>query len=429
MDDERLERRLRTDPSGDTYEPGAFLDRLASGQAARAVAGRTRPGPPLGLVVTVVAVVAAIAVVRPAIVGPGGTPTTPPSPSVATQIGLHTGDLQRIVDAWADAHERPSGSISFIGPIGEQVSLVVGAGSSRVGPPVVRLGDGSRTFVYMASVLVTTCSAPLQWDCAFPVEAGAFRLDDTVGRWYPDATIADRTIRQLLEGTSGMAPIGPSLVELAGRIAAEPAADWSRAALLRAALHAPPRFAAGERREPVDAESALLEDLIGRATGRDAATWVDSGIISHVGLAATTVEGGTPPSLVAGHSDADVLADLEPLLLQALGVSGSAASTSGDLAHLATIAWGAATVIPVDGLRALTNADGGHRAPWGAIGYCPCDVSGDAVIGRPGHAIGWSSLTAYDLGTKVSVGLVLDRDLDDQALESLLAELTSAFRR
>src|SRR6266566_448704 len=114
MDDERLERRLRRDPTMDPpHRVGAFRDRLAARGLDGSAAPRGRQiqlSGPLAIAATLVVVVALIAgrVLSPS-VGPGlaspppsasgsptPTPTTSPSPSP-----LPTARLQATLIDWA----------------------------------------------------------------------------------------------------------------------------------------------------------------------------------------------------------------------------------------------------------------------------------------------------------------------------------------
>src|SRR5206468_3109471 len=124
LDDERLERRLRRDPTTDPpHRVGAFRDRLA----ARGLSGSRAPrrleiqlGGPPALVATLVVVVALIAgrVLSPS-AGPGGTSPAPSATVAPTPTPLPSAGLQAMVIDWA--HRRPAhrAMLAVVGPIGE----------------------------------------------------------------------------------------------------------------------------------------------------------------------------------------------------------------------------------------------------------------------------------------------------------------------
>ena len=97
--------------------------------------------------------------------------------------------------------------------------------------------------------------------CRPDAPMGHFSLDDHVSDWLSDWPRADpTTVRQLLEGGSGIAAVGPTIGSLRDRITADPTADWSRASLISAAIGEPRRFALGTARDAVDTDYMLLEE-------------------------------------------------------------------------------------------------------------------------------------------------------------------------
>jgi len=423
MDDERLEARLRLDPTGDRrHVVGQFRDRLASAAAAPVRTARPRVArQPVGALLVAGIVIAVLVAVRPT--GPGGQPTSSPSPSPS--LSLTSAALQAIVETWARANGTPVVTVAVLGPTGEMWSAAVAPSGGAV-PKVdarARIGETSRMFLISAVLALDACGrlAPGAPGCPPRPSEGALSIDDHVSRWLPDwPTPDDTTVRSLLEGSSGLAPVGPTIADLRSRIALNPEADWSRATLLATAVQAPRRFAPGARSEPVDTEYMLLEDILTRSSGRQAGLWIDETTALHLGLNATFIVEVAPGALLAGqpHSGGPI-ADLDPLTLAIIGNEGGMASTSIDLARFAAAAWGSTIILDQRSVETINDAAHGHRSPLGARGSCPCRGDTRSIISTTGHAVGWSTLAAYDLENRISLAAVLGTDVSDAALDSL----------
>ena len=111
-----------------------------------------------------------------------------------------------------------------------------------------------------------------------------------------------------------------------------------------------------------------------------------------------------------------------------VGDAGGIAAGSQQLAFLAADTWGTTVVHGRAGVDYMTDLSGGHRAPIGAAGVCPCIGDVPTVVAMRGHAGAWSAVAAYDVVTQSSIGLVLDRDVAQDDLDSLLQELLAATR-
>ena len=433
MDDDRLDRRLRSDATGDRpHDVGLFLDRLATSQRARPVRfGRASARPSLGLATAVVLALVATLALRPVLFGPGDASPTPgssaPGPSSSTRPAIAIEALDGVLAAWSSANGNASGSLSVIDRFGEHITIGFGSRRGNTTPAAGRIGEVGRMTVVSATLIYADCFASGSIGCILPTP-GRLALHDPLRRWFPKSTIADRTVTQLLEGTSGVAPTGPTLADLARQIAAAPDRAWTRNAVLQASLEAPPRFEAGARREPVDTEYLILEELIGLASGEHPIDWIAPPVLGHGGLEHTWFGTEVPEPLLPGHAEGTVVADLDPRLIDLLGPAGGAAATSEDVARLAMISWGTAMVLPLDPFHAITDVDNGHREPLGAVGSCPCDADGASVITLSGHAIGWGSLAAWDYTSQAAVGVVVDVDPSQAGLDELLQQLIAVIR-
>ena len=430
--DDRLERRLHDDPPGDRpYTPARFEDRLASAAAVRPVRNRVVSRElSLGFVTAGVAAILVLSVLRWGVFGPGDSNPSPSRPAPTPSVP-HEPDptvLRAVVVAWAERHGLPSGSVSIVDRRGEGLTIGLGGFAADDEAAVGRIGEASRLYVTAGALVLLDCSHEGQTGCSLPVETDAMRIDDPIARWFPTSPVGDRTVRQLLEGSSGIAAIGPTFEDLASRIDADRGAAWDRASVLDGAMAAAPRFEPGARREPVDTETLVLEEIIRRATDREPDVWIEVTSYGHAGLRRTWIGDAEGIPLMPGHAGGDTLADLDGTLLRLLGASGGIAADSDDLARFAGFEWGTTVTQSADALALATDADGGHQAPLGAVGYCPCTGDVRSVIALTGHAIGWSSLAGYDLDRNAGIGVVVDTDLTQSVLEELLAELITVIR-
>jgi hypothetical protein len=323
MDDEQLERRLRRDPTMDPlHRVGAFRDRLADrtvpGSRARRREG-SRIGAPLVIAATLLVVAALIAghVISPA-VGPGSaTPTATPAP-------LPTERLQTTLVDWAHRGGVHRATLAVISRIGEMwTGSSPKTGEQTLDPEsTYRIGEISRMLLVSAVMSLDECGRGLGFSrCPAPGTDPPFGIADRLSRWIPDWPNGDAiTVRQLLDGTNGLAPVTSGIADLVDRIAADPAADWTEAGLIARARALPPAFAPGSGFAITDTADLLLDDIIARATGRPSLFWIGSSAIGHFGLDSTTLsyeppEGIVPGTLAGGRR----LSDLSPTVLAALG--------------------------------------------------------------------------------------------------------------
>jgi Beta-lactamase len=438
--DARLEARLRTDPTGDpVHVAGRFRDRVAMAATVRA---RPRAAVvslrPIGAVLAVAVVLLGVLLLRPVLLAPAATPSpgpsSTPSPQPSPRAAFTSDALGALVDAWLgrfDAAARPPISVTLIGPTNVSASYSAGA---LPGDPATessaRIGEVSRAYVAAAIAMIDDCSqVNSEFSCRKGIFPTTMRLDDLASEWYAGWPGGDgTTVRQLVDGTSGIAPISVDLADLSRQIAASPGLDWGRQAVVARALASPRRFAAGDRREPVDTEWLVLDAIIQRATGR-----TSSLVIPTEAFALpfnTRLFDQAPVELMPGSrgsgSPGAPIADLDPALLDLVGNAGGIASPSADLAEFAWSEWATTETLSPAIVDLLTDAANGHAAPLGAVGGCPCDGATRLVVAQTGRAVGWSAIVAYDFETHTAVGVTLGREAAHADLDALL-QLLVAF--
>jgi hypothetical protein len=421
--DQRLESRLRFDPTSDPpHVPGRFRDRVAA-----AAIGWQRPHGtvvalrPLGTVLAAAVILAAAVVLRPGL-GPGpSTPSPSPTP-IPTPLG--TGRLEAIVDPWL-------GGID-LGEAGLSVTVLTGGVSATVTrnvpgaePVTARIGEISRTYLSATLVAVDACSrVGSQWSCPRPEAFGSgLTLADPVSRWYETWPRADATtVGQLLEGRSGLAPTAPSVSELAELMAAQPGIDWSRDAVIARALAAPRAFPPGTVRAPSDTEAFVLEEVLRRATGLPSSQVY---VTDQMPPFWTRFhDQPDPDGLIPGATlDGRAVEDLDPALLALVGDAGGMTASSQDLAEYLFWTWAAVGYFDQPSIDALVDAPHGHAEPLGASGLC-CVDGETTVILQTGHALGWSAIAAHDFASGSSIGVVIGRDVPEADLLALVRALT-----
>lgn len=433
MDDERLERRLRRDPTMDPpHGVGAFRDRLADRPIRGSrVRGRRMLRPGGWLAVAASLVVAAALLVRPAF-GPTEAPGSPlliesVAPSATTEV-LPTARLQAVLNEWAHRDAVRRATLAVIGPKGETwTGSSTGPGELEFDPlSTYRIGEISRMLLVSAAMSLDECGHGLGFStCPAPTADPPFSIDDPLSRWIPEWPNGDSIrVRQLLNGTSGLAPVTSGIADLLTRVRADPGADWTEAGLIARARLLSPSFAPGQGFAITDTADLLLDDIIARATGRPAWFWIGSSATDHFGLVSTALSTETPRGLVAGTlADGSHLADLPPSVLMAVGNASGVASNALDLARYANPAWSSSSIHDASTVAAITAVDNAHSYGLGVRGFCPCRVGRSTVLGLTGHATGWSGIVAKDTVGRWSIALLVDADLSDGNLESALDEV------
>jgi hypothetical protein len=356
---DRLEARLRLDPDGDPrHQVGRVWARVGTAPTQRVRRPVITSLRPLGALLAVVVLIAAGLVIRPLINQPGKTPS--PSPSPTPRPTFDPAQLRAIVDPWMvtlGPTDRPPVSVTIIGSQGVTASYTVG--TLPASPPEAstgRIGELSRVYLSAAIVTLDACAQTAVLLCAKAIET-TMRLDDPVARWWPPWPDADpTTVRMLLEGTSGLAPVAASLADLAGSFT-----PGSGPALLDAAVAAPRRFTPGSERSPVDTEWYILDAIIPVASGQPA-----ENVIPIDGPPFSRLADQAPLDLMAGsRGNHDPVSDLDPALLDFVGNSYGISGSSQDLAEMAVQTWGNATIStsrrsPTSPTRQM---DGNHPSP------------------------------------------------------------------
>ena len=430
MDDEQLERRLRRDPTMDPpHQAGGFRDRLADG-AIDGPPTRRRRGASIGgplVIAATVLVVAALIVGRmvPPAVGPGS------SPPAATVAPLPTERLQALLIDWAHRGPAHRATMAVISPIGETwTGSSAGAGEAALDPlSTYRIAEMSRMLLVSAVMSLDECGRGSgEARCPTPTTGLPFSVDDRLSRWIPGWPNGDAiTIRQLLDGTNGLAPVTSGIADLVDRVTADPAADWTTAGLIAQARALPPAFAPGTGFAITDTADLLLDDIISRATGRPSLFWIGSSAVGHFGLTSTTLANEPPKGLVAGTlAGGPRIADLPHAVLTAIGNASGVASNSLDLARFASPAWSTTSIHDGSTIAAVTAVANEHSYGLGVRGLCPCVAGRPTVLGLTGHAAAWSGIVAKDTVGRWSIALLVDADLTDADLEAVLDQVLAA---
>jgi D-alanyl-D-alanine carboxypeptidase len=432
MDDERLERRLRRDPTMDPpHRVGAFRDRLADrgmhGPAARGQGG-VRVGGPLAIVATVLVATALIVgrAIGPTVpaASPVPTSTVAPTPTEA----LPSAGLQAMLIEWAHRGAVHRATLAVIGAKGETwTGSSSGPGEPALDPlATYRIGEMSRMLLVSAVMSLDECGRRLGFStCSKSTVEPPFSIDDRLIRWIPDWPNGDSIrVRQLLDGTSGLAPLTSGLADLLARVTAEPAVDWTEAGLIARARELPPSFSPGKDFAITDTADLLLDDIVSRVTGRPSLFWIESSTTRHFALVSTTLPYEPADGLVAGTlADGRRVADLSPAVLTAVGNAAGIASNALDMARFANPAWSSSSIHDASTIAAITTIANSNSYGLGVRGFCPCSAGRSTVLGLTGHAAAWSGIVAKDTVGGWSLALLVDADLSDADLTAALNEV------
>jgi hypothetical protein len=442
MDDDRLELRLRRDPTMDPpHRIGAFRDRLA----ARGLIGSTAPRRreiqvigPLALAATLVVVVAVIAGrvlnadVGPGLTSPSPSASVPPTPTAAPSP-LPTARLQATLINWAHRGAVHRATLAVIGPTGETwTGSSAGPGEQALDPvSSYRIGEMSRMLLVSAVMSLDECGHGIGTAACAPASTNPpFSIDDRLNRWIPDWPNGDAIhVRQLLDGTSGLAPTTTGMADLLGRVTANPGADWTQAGQIARARALPPSFAPGTSFAVTDTADLLLDDIVSRVTGRPSLLWIEASATRHFGLPSTTLPSEPPKGLVAGTlANGRRLPDLPPGVTTAAGNASGMASSALDLARFANPAWSSSAIHDASTIAAVTAVANERSYGLGVRGFCPCAAGRPTVLGLTGHAAAWSGIVAKDTVGRWAIALLVDADLSDADLEAALNEMLATGR-
>lgn len=429
IDDERIEHLLRARPATDTrYEPS--IAELLDGRRGEApVSGmlRWRQGDPaLARLLPLVLIVGAILVAATAmfvggsrsdrlvVVRPTVAPAVTPEPIVIFPVE----DLAALLTQFATSHWADTPNVIVDVAIQRDKFWTAASGANYSGGTAVRLGAASHLFI--ASVALAL------------VDEGRLDLDAPVDRYVTDWPGGDAiTIRNLLDGSSGVATFGDPIEDLARLVAEEPERVWTAADAIRIARDRPPRFVAGARHDLADTEDVLLASIVERVTGLPFDEFAYKVFAPLVPPPA-----GMPPipydptwKLLAidgglwdptGTGTLTEVPDLPPDVLAVLGPGRDLADPVGIVARMTTDVHvhpllPAATRTMFD----RTFEDGGY----GGVAMCPCTSDAKMGVGLVGHTGPYTALTVYVPSERLTIAIVANAAVSDDDLQGLLQEI------
>lgn len=433
MDDERLERRLREDPTMDpVHRIGSFRDRLLERPAGRPTWRPARASRTNGWLAVAAAAVVAIALLagrlmapsESSVVGPqGGSAAPTPSGDV-----LPTALLQAVLDDWGHRGLVHHATLAVVGPRGETwTGSFAAAGESALDPvATARIGEMSRMLLVSAVMSLDECGRGLGYaTCPGSMARPPFSIDDRLSRWIPDWPNAEAiSVRRLLDGTSGLAPVTSGLTDLLAQVRADPQADWTQDGLIARARRLPPSFAPGQGFAVTDTADLLLDAIVSKVTGRPSLFWIGSSATDHFGLVSTTLAETAPEDLMPGTlKDGSRISDLPSAALTAVGESSGVSSNVLDLARFANAAWSSTSIHDGSTIAAITAVDNQRAYGLGVRGFCPCEAGRPTVVGLTGHAAAWSGVVAKDTVGGWAVAVLQDSDLADSDLKAVLQKV------
>lgn len=436
IDEPQIERLLRARPAGDPpYVPGLAGHLATPGREHPHAtvtwrSGRASPMGGLLLVLLLIGVLLATAVM---LVGSPRTkdldalPTPVTAVAAPDPIPLYPGPGVRailqgyVASRWGDdPNVGIDSSVVKDGRIWNESTDGLYPGGT-----IVRLGSVSRLFL-----------APIALQLS---DANRLNLPSPVIRYVPSWPGGDAIrVRQLLDGSSGVASFGEPVEDLAKIVEADPKRIWTAADALRLAQAKSPRFQPGARHEPVDTEDALLVAVIEAVTGEPVMDAIDAGLrpslIPRTPWLVNVQRPGElqfPPQspdsvLVAGLWDQDgtgtptPVADLPANTLAVLGPARGMLDSVNDLvldmeafqtSDLLSVAARAAFARPVQ--------DGGY----GGLATCPCVGGTHLGVGLVGHTGPYTALVVHIPSESWSVALVANVAISDADLADLLDQI------
>ncbi len=258
------------------------------------------------------ALIGAACLALSALVSPARAQSPPPSQTTIPA------DIELRVREWLTRAEPfgISGAIAIL----RDTSMTLLAGFGPLGPDGGRIGPD--TPFLLASLSKQFTAAAILRSAA----DGHLSLDDSIGRFFPDAPSPQRaiTVRQLLSHTAGMVYLEPGMFD--------PAPD--RAKLMRELVSLPLDFTPGTRYSYSNPGYAVLGGILEQAEYRPFQAVMTARIFEPAGMAGTTYMGrpvnGAPHGIQLGV-DQGPMSDI-PGIDRAVG-NGSIVSTARDLAR------------------------------------------------------------------------------------------------
>ncbi|MDH5835092.1 serine hydrolase domain-containing protein [Luteimonas kalidii] len=246
------------------------------------------------------------------------------------------------------------------------------------------------------------------------VQAGQLSLDDTVGavlRGYPNADVAQVTIRQLLTHAGGTGDIfGPEFD--AKRLSLKTHEDYVRLYGARGTEHAP-----GTEQRYSNYGFLLLGRIIEQASGQSYYDYVDAHVFGPAGMrdsGSLPEDVAVPGRAVAYTRRDDAWVDAADTLPYRGTSAGGGYSTAGDLLKFAR-ALQDGTLLSPDLLAEATR----NQTPWYGYGFMAREQDGVRFFGHGGGAPGMNGdLRIYPASGVVVLGL---SNLDPPVVERLVS--------
>jgi D-alanyl-D-alanine carboxypeptidase len=298
---------------------------------------------------------------------------------------------------------------------GVNAATVAGQGTYP-GQTAVRIGGAGHVLVAILALWLA--------------DQGRLDLDAPISQYisvWPDGETI--TVRDLVDGSSGVAPFGEPVEDLARLVAAEPDRAWTAADALRIAREKTPRFMPGAKHEPVDTEDVLLVSIIEGVTGSSFDDAIHELFLSAHPPPPDVVGPGLweepdPDTGLWDPTASGTLTQVVDLPPGVLAVLGRARGLTFQVANLATMttAFHTDPFLLSAATRAMVNKsidEGG----FGGAAMCPCAGLVKNGIGQVGHTGPYTAVTVYVPSERLTISLVANAPVSDDDLQALLQEL------
>jgi D-alanyl-D-alanine carboxypeptidase len=298
---------------------------------------------------------------------------------------------------------------------GVNAAAVLGEGTYP-GDTTVRIGGAGHVLV---AILALWLADQGRLDLEAPVS-------QYISVWPDGETI---TVRELLDGSSGVASFGEPVEDLARLVAAEPDRTWTAADALRIAREKTPRFMPGAKHEPVDTEDALLVSIIEGVTRSSFDDVIHELFLSVHPPPPDVVGPGlweepVPDTGLWDPTASGTLTQVVDVPPGVLAVLGRARGLSFQVANLAsmTSAFHTDPLVLSAATRAMVTKsieEGG----FGGSAMCPCAGVAKNGIGQVGHTGPYTAVTVYVPSERLTISLVANAAVSDDDLQALLQEV------
>jgi CubicO group peptidase (beta-lactamase class C family) len=267
------------------------------------------------------------------------------------------------------------------------------------------------------------------------VDEGRLDLDDPISRFVSWPVGDGITIRQLLDGSSGVAAFGDPIEELARVVAAEPDRTWTQADALQLARARSPRFQPGAKHEITDTEDVLLAEIIKVATGStawDAMTRMLEPLRpipqrAAPGEALPRPVIGPAPAMVVGWWDRDGTGDLVQVpdlpdnVIAVLGPGRNWADTVTVLAQGMQLLHTQPVLLSDAARASLDRSD--ESGGFGGTAMCPCTGNAKDGVGFVGHTGPYTALVVYVPSERMTIAVTANVAVSDDDLHGLVQDI------